>query len=71
MKKLKKLKKLDDLVNNGTIKSYTIDNVDENGNVGSKSQFRNTEQLTIDFPNGEKLIIGTLCSGCSENTVLT
>lgn len=63
--------KLQSLVDSGTVKSFKLENVDEEGNVGQESKCRNTERLTITFPSGEELVIGTFCSGCLENTVFT
>jgi hypothetical protein len=57
------------LIAKGILKSYKIENLDDEGNVG-KSAGRNTERVTLEFPSGEKLVIGTFCSGCLENTVL-
>lgn len=59
--------KLRELVNNGTLAGYSLINLDENGNAG-RSKFRNTESLTLTFPNGGTLNLGTFCSGCLENT---
>ena len=58
---------LNDLVENGTIKSFKIVNLNSNGDVG-ESEFRNTEQLTLTFNDGSELVLGTFCSGSSENT---
>ena len=60
-------KKLDRLVENGTILSYSIENVDENGNLG-ESEFRNTQRLRIVFTDLEELVVSTFCSGTSEDT---
>ena len=62
---------LDQMVKKGTIASYKLVEVSENGEEGVTGKFRNTERLTIDFINGEKLVIDTCCSGCSENTILS
>jgi Rnl2 family RNA ligase len=67
---INKMEKLDKLVAKGLIKSYTILNVDEDGNVGQRSQSRNTEQLRMVFPNGEMMTIDTFCSGCLEDTII-
>lgn len=64
-------KVLDELVSGGCIVSYKLDFISEDGVVGEESGCRNTEQLTLNFPNGKMLKIGTFCSGCLENTVLT
>lgn len=59
---------LEKLIKNGAIKSYKLEALDEDGNPGV-SKFRNTERLTLEFLNGDKLVVGTFCSGCLENTV--
>jgi len=59
--------KLNELAADGTIQSFDLVNLDENGQIG-ESKNRNTKQLTLVFPNGRKLILGTFCSGCLENT---
>lgn len=64
------LDKLKQLVSIGQIKSYLIQNVDEDGNIGKTSCYRNTEQLVIEFHNGQTLTIDCFCSGYSENIVL-
>lgn len=63
--------KLDRLMANGTIKSYSIVDMDENGVEGRRGQFRNTERLRLQFPDGQELIVDTFCSGCSEHTTLS
>ena len=63
--------RLQQLVDSGHLKSFEIDPVDENGNIGKHSDNRNTEQMTLEFPDGEELVIGTFCSGCSEDTEFT
>jgi hypothetical protein len=60
-------KTLDELVKSGDILSHHTENLDDEGNVG-KSNSRNSERLTIKFPSGNQLVIGTWCSGCAENT---
>lgn len=61
---------LNKLVRSGSLKSYVYIDVDEDGTEEQTGEHRNTEQLTLEFQNGEKLVIGTFCSGCSENTCL-
>jgi hypothetical protein len=61
---------LESLVASGTIASYDYDEVNEDGVVGEESDFRNTERLVLQFNDGKRLIIDTLCSGCAENTTL-
>lgn len=60
---------LNELVTDGTITSYDLNNVSENGDIGKESKFRNTERLKLYFPNGNTLTIDTFCSGSAENTV--
>ncbi len=62
--------KLNQLVSVGQIKSYLIQDVDEEGNIGKTSDYRNAERLTIEFHSGQTLTIDCFCSGSSENTVL-
>ena len=62
---------LDRLVENGTIDSYSIENYDSFGKAGNlDSRGSNTQRLTLIFPNREKLVIDTYCSGSLQNTVL-
>jgi hypothetical protein len=63
--------KLQALVTSGQIKSYNIQDVDENGVIGSTSDFRNSQLLTIHFNNGLQIEISAICSGSKENTTLT
>jgi len=65
-------KVLDELVQAGTIFSYELINVDENGKPGAVSAYRNTERLVLTFGHekGLQLQLDTFCSGCAENTVL-
>lgn len=61
---------LDMLVAENAIKRYSYANVDEEGNVGKESRFRNTQRLTLELNSGQRLQIDSFCSGCSENTTL-
>lgn len=63
----KRFSKLDELVEKGTLSSYSVMNLDDSGNPG-KSHDRNSEQLTLYFPDGEKLVLSTWCSGCLEDS---
>lgn len=56
------------LITAGLLKSFTIDNVSEDGVVGEQSKFRSTEMLTLVFPNDQKVRISMISSGCNENT---
>jgi hypothetical protein len=60
--------KLNELIENKTIQSYKIENMDGNGNVGKEGDMRNSEVLFIKFNNGETLNVYTFCSGSSQNT---
>ena len=62
---------LEELKQQGLIKDYSYNNVDETGSVGRSSTMRNTEQLVLVFPNDAMLWIDTACSGCLEDTTLT
>ena len=64
-------KHLDNLVKMGHILSYEYVDVDEDGNVGLKGDFRNSERLILHFSNEQSLTIETFCSGSSEDTVLS
>jgi len=66
MNKLKS--RLQELVDSGKLESFSIQNVDENGNIGKTSKHRNAERMTLIFSDGESLVVDTFCSGCSENT---
>lgn len=59
--------KLCKLVESGAITSFLIQDLNEDGFVGH-SQSRNTQRLIVTFPNGERLILGTYCSGCLEDS---
>ena len=61
---------LDELIKNGTIKSYRYINVSSDGIENEKSEFRNTERLILEFTNGKILAIDCMCSGCDQNTSL-
>ncbi len=63
-----KIKQLENLVKSGNISGYELVDLDEDGDVGCKSKCRNTQRLTIIFPDKNRLVIGTFCSGCCENT---
>lgn len=64
------MKTLDYFKKLGYIKDYSLSNIDENGEKGKESECRNTQELILVFPNNEKLIIETFCSGVLENTTL-
>lgn len=61
---------LDKLVKSGILKEYSFRVLDMDSQVVSApgNGSRETDELTLVFSNGEKLIIGTFCSGCAENT---
>ncbi len=52
----------------GTIRSWRIMPISEDGREYETSPFRNSERLIIEFPDGKKLTINTTCSGCLENS---
>jgi hypothetical protein len=59
----------DALLESGVISSFQVEDLDANGNVGPPTpQGCNREQLTITFPNGQRLVLSTWCSGVLENT---
>lgn len=60
--------KLELLVEKGLIKDYEIINVDEEGNPGKKSHGRNTERLTLVFPDETVFQIDMICSGSLQDT---
>ena len=59
--------RLKKLVQIGILKSWSIKNVDEDGNVEQSSKFRNSQLLTMVFNDGQELKVNAVCSGCSEN----
>lgn len=63
--------RLDELVNNGTLKDYTYEYLDEAGNVVKKEKgMRNSQRLILTFPNDEFIVLNTICSGALENTYI-
>lgn len=64
--------KLDELVASGAIISYVFRFLNDEGVELAKpgSGMRETEELTLTFPSGEKLVIDTFCSGSWGNTSL-
>ena len=62
---------LQELVRNGSIIKFDLQTINEDGiPVTDKKGNRNTERLTLYFPNGSILEIDTFCSGSAENTCL-
>jgi hypothetical protein len=61
---------LDVLVETKQIISYEFYEVDADGNIGGRSESRNTERLILHFPNGAKVEIDSFCAGYSQNSVL-
>lgn len=55
------------LVQKGFLKSWKLDVLGEDGSP-MISQFRNTERLRLEFPDGTAAVIETFCSGCNEDT---
>jgi hypothetical protein len=59
----------DALVESGAISSFQVEDLNDGGRIGPPTpQGRNSEQLTITFPNGQRLVLSTWCSGALENT---
>jgi len=50
----------------GDIVTYQLMDINEDGEVGKPSEFRNSERLIITFPSGKKLTIG-IVSDSAEN----
>lgn len=65
------MKDLHELVMNGTLSDYKIVSVNADGVEGVLGAFRNSDRLTLTFPNGEVLVIDTFCSGSAENTSIS
>jgi hypothetical protein len=57
---------LDKLVEDGTLKSYSIQTIEYEPGSGS----RETEQLVLILPSGKSIVVSSFCSGASENTHL-
>jgi len=59
------------LISSGTITSYLLRTLDENGNeVAPGHPDRVTDELTLTFPDGKTVVIDTLCDNCEENIAL-
>ena len=61
---------LNGLVQCGLLKSFKLETFDSDGKIitgqnGNGS--RESDRLTLTFPNGEELVINTFCSGSAEN----
>jgi hypothetical protein len=67
----KETDKLENFISLGLIKSYKLTNISCDGIPDEESDSRNTEQLSLEFPNNQSLIIDTFCSGCLENTTIS
>ena len=61
---------LEYLKQSGIIQSYEYVNMNEEGNIGQTSNYRNTQRLSLYFTGGESITIDCFCSGSSENTEL-
>lgn len=60
---------LDALIESGAISSFRVEDLNADGIPGTPTpQGCNREQLTITFPNGQRLVLSTWCSGALENT---
>lgn len=68
------IKILEELVENKTIDSYVLNDINEDGKIiidpTDEGDFRNTQELIINFINGNSIKISTFCSGSSENSSL-
>jgi hypothetical protein len=65
------MNKLDNLVSDGTLQSYSLKIFNADGGEVEKTEgFRNTEKLTLTFSNGQTLTIESFCNGSSEDTCL-
>jgi hypothetical protein len=60
---------LRELVNYGILKDFDLVDVSDDGVVGEKSKFRNSQRLTLVFKEGARLVIQTFCSGSAEDTM--
>jgi hypothetical protein len=69
---MKSIEVLDKMIESGTLKYYSFQVIDMDGkDVSSPGDgSRETDRITLVFPSGEKLNIGTFCSGSAENTCL-
>jgi len=59
-------KKLDVLLEKNLITKYTIETIEEDPGSG----MRESEELSLTFSDGTVLVVGSFCSGSSENTTL-
>lgn len=60
---------LDALIESGAISSFQVEDLNDEGNVCPPTPMgRNSERLTLTFPNGQRLVLSTWCSGALENT---
>jgi hypothetical protein len=59
----------DALIESGAIASFQVEDLNADGIPGPATpQGRNRERLTLTFPNGQRLVLSTWCSGTAENT---
>lgn len=66
---MKNNKILNELIADKAIKDYRILKLDKNGEIG-ESDYRNTEMLVVEFPNGKKVEISAFVSGSLQNATL-
>lgn len=66
------LNKLEELVKNGTIKSFVTKNVPEAGQetVEGYSDHCNSDCLVITFPDGETLTVTSITTGSRSDAIL-
>lgn len=60
--------KLEELVVDGSIASFDLQ--EQLPTMGSDTESRLIDRLTLVFHDGNKINLETLCSGCMENTCL-
>jgi len=61
---------LEKLVEAGILKAYKHSTVNSDGVVDAQSPTENTEQLWLEFPNGQHLTIGSYCTVLTHDTGL-
>ena len=59
-------KELDVLVEKNLISKYAIKTIEESPDSG----MRESEELSLTFPDGTVLVVNSFCSGSLENTTL-
>lgn len=54
---------LNGMVQRGLVKDFKLETIEDEPGSGSREH----DRLTLVFPNGEQLVIDTVCSGSAEN----